>query len=103
MRIEAGSELLAPELELRERAAAGKERDPRFDAIRPERQWRTMLALGVPCLVAAVLCALELSARSLWLDEGASVSIASQHGAALWHAFARDGGNMIAYYALLHA
>ena len=41
--------------------------------------------------------------RSLWLDEAASVAIASQHGGALWHAIAHDGGNMLAYYLLLHA
>jgi hypothetical protein len=53
-------------------------------------------------VVAAALAAIELSTRSLWLDEGATVSIASQHGAALWHAIAHDGGNMLAYYLLMH-
>jgi mannosyltransferase len=62
----------------------------------------TLLAILVPCMVSAFLCAYELSTRSLWLDEGASVSIASQHGAALWHAIAHDGGNMLVYYLLLH-
>jgi mannosyltransferase len=39
----------------------------------------------------------------LWLDEAATVAIAGQHGSAFWHAAAHDGGNMLGYYALLHA
>ncbi len=30
------------------------------------------------------------------------MAIAGQHGSALWHAAAHDGGNMLGYYALLH-
>ena len=56
----------------------------------------------VPVLLAALLTSVDLSGRSLWLDEAASVTIASQHGAALWAAMRHDGGNMLAYYALLH-
>ncbi|MHB8660155.1 MAG: glycosyltransferase family 39 protein [Solirubrobacteraceae bacterium] len=59
--------------------------------------------IALPCALAALVSGLELSNRSLWLDEGASFAIASQHGGALWHAIAHDGGNMLAYYVLLHA
>jgi mannosyltransferase len=58
--------------------------------------------VAVPVVVAIALCLIELSARSLWLDEAATVAIASQHGSAFWHAAAHDGGNMLGYYALLH-
>jgi mannosyltransferase len=53
-------------------------------------------------MLAIALCAYELGTRSLWLDEAASVAIASQHGSAFWHAVAHDGGNMLGYYLLLH-
>ncbi len=43
-----------------------------------------------------------ISARSLGFDEAASVTIAAQHGQALWRAIAHDGGNMSGYYVLLH-
>ena len=52
--------------------------------------------------LAAVLVLYELSTRSLWLDESATVSITSQHGSALWDAIAHDGGNMLGYYLFLH-
>jgi hypothetical protein len=55
-----------------------------------------------PSLLAAVLCLISLTGRSLGFDEGATVAIVSQHGAALWRAIARDGGNMSGYYLLLH-
>jgi mannosyltransferase len=58
--------------------------------------------LGVPCLVALALCSYKLATRSLWLDEGATVSIISQHGAALWRGIAHDGGNMLVYYLFMH-
>jgi mannosyltransferase len=60
------------------------------------------LPLAGPCALAALLCAWELGKRSLWIDEGATVAIVSQHGAALWAAIAHDGGNMLAYYLLMH-
>ena len=44
----------------------------------------------------------ELTTRSLWLDEAATVAIASQHGAAFGAALAHDGGNMLGYYGLMH-
>jgi mannosyltransferase len=61
-----------------------------------------LAAIAVPCALATVLAFFEITDRSLWLDEAASVAIASQHGIALWHAMEHDGGNMLAYYALLH-
>jgi uncharacterized membrane protein len=52
--------------------------------------------------LAAILCLYEITTRSLWLDEAATVAIASQHGAAFGSAIAHDGGNMLGYYALMH-
>src|SRR5579862_3908190 len=69
----------------------------------PERERvLNLLAVALPALLGLGLCLYQLTTRSLWLDESATVSIASQHGAAFGHALARDGGNMLAYYALLH-
>ena len=59
-------------------------------------------AIVVPGLVALILSLIGLDGRSLGFDEGATVAIVSQHGHALWHAIARDGGNMSGYYLLLH-
>jgi mannosyltransferase len=59
-------------------------------------------AVAGPAALAVALCVFELTTRSLWLDEAATVAIASQHGSALWTAIAHDGGNMLGYYALLH-
>src|SRR4029077_4564054 len=56
----------------------------------------------VPTLLATGLCLYEITARSLWLDEAATVALASQHGGAFSAALAHDGGNMLGYYALLH-
>jgi mannosyltransferase len=85
-------------------APAAPREPPRFAPQRRSLGDRrpALLALLVPCGVAALLCAWQLSTRSLWLDEGASVSIASQHGEALWRAIAHDGGNMLVYYLVLH-
>jgi mannosyltransferase len=63
---------------------------------------RRALTVAGPCLLAAALTAYQLSSRSLWLDESATVAIASQHGSELWHAIAHDGGNMLLYYLLEH-
>jgi mannosyltransferase len=63
---------------------------------------RDIAVVGGPAIVAIALCLIELTTRSLWLDEAATVAIASQHGSAFWHAAAHDGGNMLGYYALLH-
>ena len=66
-----------------------------------DRRW-DLAALLVPCALAAVLAFLELASRSLWLDEGATIAISTQHGSALWHAIAHDGGNMLGYYLFQH-
>ena len=72
-------------------------------AARPRRARRaTALAVGLPAVLAAVLCAIGITGRSLGFDEAATVTIASQHGSALWSAIAHDGGNMSGYYLLLH-
>lgn len=60
------------------------------------------IAIGVPVVLAAVLCLLQIDGRSLGFDEAATVTIASQHGSALGAAIAHDGGNMSGYYVLLH-
>ncbi len=62
-----------------------------------------LIAVAIPALLGLVLAAVELSTRSLWLDEGSTFAIASQHGAALWRGIKGDGGNMLAYYLLMHA
>ncbi len=65
--------------------------------------WRRDLAvIGVPTLLAALLCLYKLDTRSLWLDEGATFAIASSHGHQLWAGIAHDGGNMALYYLVEH-
>jgi 4-amino-4-deoxy-L-arabinose transferase-like glycosyltransferase len=61
-----------------------------------------LAAVGFPALLALALCLYDLNSRSLWLDEAASITIASQHGAAFGQALAHDGGNMLGFYGLLH-
>lgn len=68
----------------------------------PRSRLLGFLTIAVPALVGAGLTFFELTSRSLWLDESATISIASQHGHALWAGIAHDGGNMLIYYALLH-
>jgi mannosyltransferase len=63
------------------------------------RRWALV---GGPTVLAFILAVVDLDARSLWLDEAATVSIAAQRGAGLGSAMARDGGNMLGYYALIH-
>ena len=58
--------------------------------------------IAVPAVLAAVLSLIGLTGRSLGFDEGATASIAVQHGAALWHAIGHDGGNMSGYYLFMH-
>ncbi|HVB05674.1 MAG TPA: glycosyltransferase family 39 protein [Acidimicrobiales bacterium] len=48
------------------------------------------------------LCLYHLGARSIWLDEGATYAIATQHGLHLLWAVGHDGGNLALYYLLLH-
>jgi mannosyltransferase len=69
---------------------------------RCERTSDAVVPVTAPAVVALILCLIDITARSLWLDEAASVSIATQHGAAFGSAVAHDGGNMLAHYALLH-
>lgn len=71
------------------------------DAVDRERLW-DVAVVAVPAALALALCLYQLTARSLWLDEAATVAIAGRHGSALWSAIAHDGGNMLGYYALLH-
>jgi mannosyltransferase len=79
-------------------------RAPEADGPEPSRgRLCDVAVVGVPAVVALVLCLIDVTSRSLWLDEAATVAIAGQHGSAFWHAAAHDGGNMIGYYALLHA
>ena len=67
--------------------------------VRDARGWGV---IAIPAALAAVLSLIGLSGRSLGFDEGATASIAAQHGAALWHAIAHDGGNMSGYYLFMH-
>src|ERR1700758_1449250 len=66
------------------------------------RDARAWGAIAIPAVLAAVLSLIGLSGRSLGFDEGATASIAAQHGSALWHAIAHDGGNMSGYYLVMH-
>jgi mannosyltransferase len=75
--------------------------DARPNASRANRRTDVAVVI-VPCLLAAVLVFLELGTRSLWLDEGATIAIATGHGSALWSAIGHDGGNMLAYYLFEH-
>jgi hypothetical protein len=61
-----------------------------------------LLLMLVPALAGAVACLIDLNGRSLWLDEGSTFAIASQGGSVLWHGISHDGGNMLAYYVLMH-
>lgn len=65
-------------------------------------QVRDLLVIGVPALLAAVLSMIEITGRSIGFDEGATATIAAQHGSALGSAIAHDGGNMSGYYLLEH-
>jgi hypothetical protein len=80
-------------------------RDPKAAPPRPlarePRLW-DVTAVAAPAALAVALCLYELTTRSLWLDEAATVAIAGQHGSALWNAISHDGGNMLGYYALMH-
>jgi mannosyltransferase len=82
-------------------APSGRTRGTRLDGVDRER-WLSALAVALPSLLAVGLCLYDLTTRSLWLDEAATVAIVSQHGAAFGAAVAHDGGNMLGYYGLLH-
>src|SRR5690348_12393129 len=93
------------------KAAGATAKRPRQTSDRRQRpRWRARdrltgdaAAVVVPALLAGVLCVVDLTGRSLGFDESATASIVSQHGAALRHAIAHDGGNMSGYYVLMHA
>ncbi|MFL5831306.1 MAG: glycosyltransferase family 39 protein [Solirubrobacteraceae bacterium] len=74
----------------------------RPDKRRASATWRSLAVTLVPAALAVALVLYELSTRSLWLDESASVAIASQHGSALWSAISHDGGNLLGFYLILH-
>ena len=61
-----------------------------------------LFPIAVAGAVGALLAAIDLGTRSLWLDEGSTFAIVSQHGDALWRAIAHDGGNMALYYVVMH-
>ncbi len=63
---------------------------------------RDRLIVAGPAALAAILCLLEISTRSLGFDEAATVTIAAQSGAKLGSAIAHDGGNMSGFYLVLH-
>ena len=85
---------------------AGRRRRPRPLLTARDQRGRERLldalVVAAPALLGLALCLYQITTRSLWLDESATVAIASQHGAAFGSAVAHDGGNMLAYYALLH-
>ena len=67
-------------------------------------RWKGDAAVvAIPALLAGALSLIDITARSLGFDESATASIVSEHGAALSHAIAHDGGNMSGYYVLMHA
>ena len=83
---------LATRAAARERAAATTRR-ARLGAV---------ASVALPALVAIALTSYQLTTRSIWLDESATIAIASQSGHALWAGMAHDGGNMLVYYAVVH-
>lgn len=74
--------------------------EPSAPRLSPTQQDR--LAVAAPAALAAVLCCISLTGRSLGFDEAATVTIAAQHGAKLFSGIAHDGGNMSGFYLLLH-
>jgi len=63
----------------------------------------TVVALVVLTALSGALCLHQLGSKSIWIDEGASLSVASQRGSAFFHALGRDGGNQATYYMVLRA
>jgi mannosyltransferase len=95
----------APERQQPEAGEVVLARVPRSGSERARPRRERLLDIAVvagPAVIALILCLIDITARSLWLDEAASVAIAGQHGAAFGSAVAHDGGSMLAYYALLH-
>jgi mannosyltransferase len=86
---------------VREAALSGAAGRPVGDATRAAPAWDLLLLAG-PALLAAGLCLIQITDRSLGFDESATVAIAGQHGSSLWSAIAHDGGNLSGYYVLMH-
>lgn len=61
-----------------------------------------LIPIAIAATIGVLVAAIDLGTRSLWLDEGATFAIVSQHGAALWRGIAHDGGNMLIYYLVMH-
>jgi mannosyltransferase len=96
--------VLDPPFPQRERIIPERRRTRRREPlpVPAKRWWVRWGYIAVPSVLAAVLCLIDLGTRSLWLDEGATVAIVSQHGDALWRGIAHDGGNMLVYYVFMH-
>jgi len=82
-----------------ETAAVGRPQFPQVGAL----SRRELIAVIVVTGLALALCLIDLGGRSLWLDEFHSAFLARAQGESLWHSITSDGGNMIGYYAFLHA
>jgi mannosyltransferase len=87
---------------VREAALPGRLGPPAGDTTHDGGPARHVALLAGPALLAAGLCLIQITGRSLGFDESATVAIAGQHGSALWSAIAHDGGNMSGYYVLMH-
>jgi hypothetical protein len=87
---------------VREAALSGGATRPVGGTTRDAAHARDLALLAGPALLAAGLCLIGITGRSLGFDESATVAIAGQHGSALWSAIAHDGGNMSGYYVLMH-
>ncbi|HUE26793.1 MAG TPA: glycosyltransferase family 39 protein [Solirubrobacteraceae bacterium] len=83
-------------------APAVPDAPPAGDGRRRRERLGEVLVVAGPAVLALALSLYQLTARSLWLDESATVAIASQHGGAFGVALAHDGGNMLGYYAVQH-
>ena len=89
-------------------ATAQRPRPAKDRRLRPwwpagDRRVGDAAVIAIPALLAGAVCLVDITARSLGFDESATASIVSEHGAALSHAIAHDGGNMAGYYVLMHA
>jgi hypothetical protein len=87
---------------LTERDPPTREGERTVGAQKSSRVRCDLIPIVVAATVGAALAAIDLGTRSLWLDEGSTFAIVSQHGAALWRGVAHDGGNMLLYYLVMH-
>ena len=65
--------------------------------------FRIALILGATTIVGAALRLHQLSVKSFWIDEGASVSFATMPSASFLKTLWNYQGNMTLYYFLLRA